>query len=73
MTNEKFDAKELAYGLAKMNLEVAMEDETWPFEEGVGSDYTEAEEKETTAALQEVVEDLRLLEEGKLKLVPVEE
>ena len=73
MTKAKFDVKSLAYGLAKMELDSAMMDNTWPFEEGAGSDYTRAEEKEITLSLGKVAEELRLLEEGKLKLVQVGE
>jgi len=68
------EAKELAYGLAKMQLESGMADDTWPasLEEDPEYGYTQKDRQLIIDSLDAVCEELRALEEGTSVIVPKE-
>lgn len=65
------EARELAYGLAKMQIEGGLVDDTWPasLEEDPEHGYSEKDRELIVNSLHVVCEELQALEEGQATVV----
>lgn len=68
------EAKELAYGLAKLQIEGGLVDATWPapIEEDPEHGYSKEDRELIVRSLDIVCEELQALEEGRSTIVPKE-
>jgi len=69
------EAKELAYGLAKLQIEGGLSDDTWPvpIEEDPEYGYSKEDRELIISSLDIVCEELQALEEGTAVIAPKEE